>query len=111
MRVDYQFSNGSRSYLHYKQFRIESSSAKYQLVVGGFTRVGKDEFDYHNKMYFSTPDCDNDKHSSGSCAALEKSGWWFNYCDDINLNERRIHVMGSSIFSEMKIRPKDCIIQ
>ena len=110
MRVDYQFSNGSRSYLHYKQFRVESSSAKYQLIVGGFTGVGRDEFARHNKMYFSTPDNDND-NSGSNCADLNKSGWWFNSCDDINLNEERIEIVGSSLFSEMKIRPKDCILQ
>ena len=72
MRVDYQFSNGSRSYLHYDQFRIESSSAKYQLIVGGFTGVGIDEFAYHNKMYFSTPDNDNDNNYGGNCAHTDK---------------------------------------
>ena len=111
MRVDYQFSNGSRSYLHYKQFRIENSSAKYQLIVGGFTGVGHDEFAYHNKMYFTTPDIDNDKRIGGSCAAGRKNGWWFNSCDDINLNKETIEIEGNIIFAEMKIRPKDCIIQ
>ena len=110
MRVDYQFSNGSRSYLHYKQFRVESSSAKYQLIIGGFTGVGRDEFAYHNKMYFSTPDNDNDKWSK-NCAVTDKSGWWFNSCDTINLNEQPIEIEGNIIFAEMKIRPKDCIIQ
>ena len=110
MRVDYQFSNGSRSYLHYKQFRIESSSAEYQLIVGGFTGVGIDEFANHNKMYFSTPDNDNDKWSK-NCAVANKSGWWFNYCDTINLNEQPIEIEGNIIFAEMKIRLKDCIIQ
>ena len=110
MRVDYQFSNGSWSYLHYKQFRVDSSSAKYQLIVGGFTGVGEDEFAYHNKMYFSTPDNDNDK-TVANCAYSAKSGWWYNKCDDINLNKQPIEIQGNIIFSEMKIRPKDCIIQ
>ena len=110
MRVDYQFSNGSRSYLHYKQFRVESSSAKYQLIIGGFTGVGRDEFAYHNKMYFSTLDNDNDNRG-GNCADGNKSGWWFNSCDHINLNKQPIEIQGDIIFAEMKIRPKDCIIQ
>ena len=97
-------------YLHYKQFRIESFSAKYQLIVGGFTGVGKDEFAYHNKMYFSTPDNDNDIWSS-NCADAENSGWWFKNCDNINLNQKPIEIEGNTIFAEMKIRPKDCIIQ
>ena len=106
MRVDYQFSNGSWTYLHYKQFRVKSSSAKYQLIVGAFTGVGKDEFAYHNKLYFSTPDNDNDNYdNNGNCAS--KSGWWYNSCDDINFNKQPTEIQGNTIFSEMKIRPKD----
>ena len=90
MRVDYRFSNGSWSYLHYEQFRIENSSAEYQLIVGGFTGVGIDEFANHNKMYFSTPDNDNDKRGGGNCADVEKTGWWYNNCDSINLNQQPI---------------------
>ena len=71
--------------------------------------MNKDEFTYHNKMYFSTPDNDNDNFG-GNCAAGDKSGWWFNRCDDINLNEQPIEIAGDILFSEMKIRPKDCHI-
>ena len=63
---------------------------------------GHDEFAYHNKMYFSTPDNDNDKWSS-NCADSNKSGWWFNSCDSINLNEQPIEIQGNIIFGEMKI--------
>ena len=107
MRVDYQFRNGSRSYLHYKQFRVESAIAKYRLTVGGFTGVGQDKFNYHNKAYFSTPDNDND-NTGCNCADINESGWWFKSCNTINLNTHSPH---NSIFSEMKIHPKDCIIQ
>ena len=39
--------------------------------------MGIDEFAYHNKMYFTTPDIDND-NNGGNCADKNKSGWWFN---------------------------------
>ena len=112
MRVDYQFNNGTWSYLHYNRFSVGSASEEYPLTVGGFTGVGTDWFASHplNGMKFSTPDNDNDK-SGGNCAAGHKNGWWYNNCDNININQQPPYVKGSVLFSEMKIRPKDCITQ
>ena len=110
MRVDYQFNNKSWSYLHYNQFSVGSASEEYPLTVGGFIGVGTDWFAYHNVMKFSTPDNDNDKWS-GNCAAYWDSGWWYNNCHNININNQPPRVAGSVLFSEMKIRPKDCITQ
>ena len=112
MRVDYQKNDKTWSYLHYNQFSVGSASEEYPLTVGGFTGVGTDWFASTplNGMKFSTPDNDNDKWS-GNCAASHKNGWWFNACDNININEQVPHVAGSVLFSEMKIRLKDCITQ
>ena len=99
----------------YNQFSVGSASEEYPLTVGGFTGVGTDLFNYqsrpHNGMKFSTSDNDND-NDSGNCAASDKSGWWYNRCRSININ-RQSSIVGGSIvlFSEMKIRPKDCIKQ
>ena len=112
MRLDYQFNNKIWSYLHYNQFSVGSASEEYPLTVGGFTGVGTDRFAYHNGMKFSTPDNDNDKWSAGNCAAgSSKSGWWYNNCHTININKQPPSVRGGVLFSEMKIRPKDCITQ
>ena len=81
MRVDYQFNNGTWSYLHYNQFSVGSVSEEYPLTVGGFTGVGTDLFNTQiygksyplNGMRFTTSDNDNDK-SSGNCAATYASG-------------------------------------
>ena len=62
-------------------------------------------------MKFSTPDNDNDKNGGHNCAAYNKSGWWYNSCYYININRQPPYVYGSVLFSEMKIRPKDCITQ
>ena len=110
MRVDYQRNDETWSYLHYNQFSVGSASEEYPLTVGGFTGVGNDRFTHSNGMKFSTPDNDNDK-GSNNCAANSRSGWWYNNCYDININIQPPNVIGSVLFSEMKIRPKDCITQ
>ena len=114
MRVDYQKNDKTWSYLHYNQFSVGSASEEYPLTVGGFTGVGTDLFNDkskpHNGMKFSTPDNDNDK-TGGNCAADGKSGWWYYSCYYININTQPPRVAGSVLFSEMKIRPKDCITQ
>ena len=112
MRVDYQRNNKTWSYLHYNWFSIGSASEEYPLTIGGFTGVGTDFFAHHplNGMKFSTPENDNDIHKHGSnCAAGHKSGWWYNGCSDIIPTMQPPYVGGSVLFSEMKIRPKDCV--
>ena len=115
MRVDYQKNDKTWSYLHYNQFSVGSASEEYPLTVGGFTGVGTDLFNHQsqplNGMKFSTPDNDNDKWGSSNCAAKFKSGWWHNDCYTINTNTQPPNVRGNVLFSEMKIRPKDCITQ
>ena len=105
----------SRSYLHYNQFSIGSASEEYPLTVGGFTGVGTDWFNYksrpHNGIKFSTPENDNDEDSNRNCAATYKSGWWYHSCFYININRQPPYVNSNVLFSEMKIRPKDCITQ
>ena len=53
MRVDYQLSNKTWSYLHCNQFSVGSASEEYPLTVGGFTEGDLDRFAYHNRMKFS----------------------------------------------------------
>ena len=112
MRVDYQFTNNkSLFYLHYNEFSVGSASEEYPLTIGGFTGVGTNWFASHNGMKFSTPDNDNDNYN-GNCAASYKSGWWYYHnCHRINTNRQEPYVYHSYLlFSEMKIRPKDCTI-
>ena len=115
MRVDYQKNDKTRCYLHYNNFSVGSASEEYPLTVGGFTGVGTDHFNYesyqHNGMKFTTLDNDNDQDSNGNCAADLKSGWWHNNCFQINANYQPPHAYFTVLFIEMKIRPKDCIIQ
>jgi len=112
MRTDYQFNNKSWTYIHYTHFQVKSASEKYQLNVGGFTGIGIDDFTYSDKANFSTPDKDNDS-DGGNCAISYRSGWWYKSCYRINPNTQPPTAFNgpSVLFSEMKIRPKDCIIQ
>ena len=115
-RVDYQKNDKTWSYLHYNQFSVGSASEEYPLTVGGFTGVGTDWLNEqsrpHNGMKFSTPDNDNDKlNGSRNCAVHYKSGWWYNDCYHININRQPPVIRSQILFSEMKIRPKDCITQ
>ena len=116
MRVDYQAEDKTWSYYHYNQFSVGSASEEYPLTVGGFTGVGTDQFNDksypHNGMKFTTADNDNDKHSDANCAAWYKSGWWYNNCHyHIHINRQPPWDATSHdlLFTEMKIRPKDCI--
>ena len=112
MRIDYQLPNQTWAYLHYNQFSVGSASEEYPLTVGGYSgAIPSSRGLYYNGMKFSTPDNDNDE--SGNCAASHKSGYWYNNCYHINLNHQPPYINHptSILFGEMKIRPKDCIIQ
>ena len=119
MRVDYQFTNNkSFSYLHYNQFSVGSASEEYPLTFGRFTGLGTDWLGIHqlNGRKFSTPDNDNE---ASNCAVY--GGWWYNKCTgnnilSINFARPFVYSLHHSyyyylLFTEMKIRPKDCIIQ
>ena len=117
LRIDFQFDNKTWSHLHYKQFKVGSSSAEYSLTIGGFTGITPtDPFVTHplNNMKFTTIDNDNDQNG-GNCAAALNDGWWHNNCAHIYPNYQPPHVHLNSngynfLSIEMKIRQHDCII-
>ena len=111
MRLDYQKNDTTWSYLHYNRFSVGSSIEEYPLTVRGFGGEGTDHFSSHplHRAKFSTPDNDNDQ-SNDNCAALYKSGWWYNDCRNIDINQQPPHVKNTHVLStEMKIRPRDCM--
>ena len=128
MRVDFEFRNMTRSYLHYNVFKVGSATDEYPLTVSGFTGITPtDPFSGqpHNGMKFSTYDNDNDK-SPNNCAAQtpnarDNGGWWYYSCWNINLNyQYNPAVYGSMLLAntwynprwiEMKIRPLNCTPQ
>ena len=122
LRVDFltlNFTNGTKSYLHYKQFTVGPAEDQYQLSISGFDSVGlTDPFSSHdfNNMKFSTADRDNDL-SSGNCA-LGEGGWWLRRCSHIELNNdynnTKLLLNGQwhdvpSV--ELKVRPLNCKLE
>ena len=111
MRLDFQLSNGTWTYLHYNQFSVGSANEKYPLTVGGYSGpVPSDNALTYNNMNFSTPDNDNDEWR-GNCATSYKSGNWYNRCYSIDINQQPPIPYYSALYTEMKIRLKDCITQ
>ena len=118
MRVDYQKNDKTWSYAHYNQFSVGSASEEYPLSVGGYSGVNLNLFlptsrnDILNQMKFTTPDNDNDKDSN-NCGIEYKNGWWYNRCAYVNINHQPpyYYYPATALFTEMKIRPRNCITQ
>ena len=123
MRVDFEFQNKTRSYLHYNVFKVGSATDEYPLTISGFTGITPTDPFYthhHNGKKFTTYDNDNDRNS-GNCANFAQGGWWHNSCWQINLNlkynpgEFGFMYLASTWYNprwiEMKIRPLNCTPQ
>ena len=78
---------------------------------------------YHNGMYFTTKDNDNDNHGYGNCALLYDlkepvGGWWYDSCAHITPNiiyNNRYGMLLNSEFHalpyiEIKVRSHNCNI-
>ena len=125
MRMDIKLANGTSIFLQYEQFKVASAKDKYKLTVGGFQGTTTDPMAFHNGMYFTTKDSDNDAHGN-NCALFygptkPSGGWWYNSCWYINLNNYyntnnyEIYLNYKWItkpptFTEIKIRPHNCNI-
>ena len=123
MRMDIKLANGTNIFLQYEQFKVASAKDKYKLTVGGFQGNTTDPMAYHNGMYFTTKDNDNDKWNR-NCATenwgrnIPTGGWWYKHCDHIHPNVLYDYKNWISLnglwhrlsFIEMKIRPHNCNI-
>ena len=123
LRIDFTFSNGSKSFLLYDRFVVGSASSQYKLSISGFNGVTTDPFHSNhplNNMKFTTKDRDNDL-SPSNCATSntdgsDKGGWWYRGCSLIHPNHQykqiKMHLNGkwhySISFIEMKIKPYIC---
>ena len=69
--INYTFTDGTKSYLSYSNFRIRSDTEQYPLIISGCEGVTSNPIagSYSmNEMKFKTRDRDNDQKSGGSYA-------------------------------------------
>ena len=121
LRIDFTFKNGTKSYLHYNNFKVGAPESKYQLSISGFTGITlTDPFVTWrlNGQTFQTLD----RPQGSSCAvnghgSTAPGGWWHKECFQINLNYNHKGPSGfifidniwyTPTFIEMKIRPSGC---
>ncbi|CAK8686821.1 unnamed protein product [Clavelina lepadiformis] len=78
--------DGFKAFTEYRVFSYWPKTAKYYLHVYG--RNGSDCFSTAPilRSEFSTPDVDNTEEYHSHCDQNFKSGWWFRWCGDTNLN-------------------------
>ena len=86
-----QDGTGDWYYAEYSTFRVLSEAYNYTLQVDGFSgNAGFDALgEWHNGEQFSTIDRDNDRASSGNCAALRGGGFWWRRCGGCRVNAAR----------------------
>ena len=89
LRVDVEDWSGNKAYAKYGSFRVDDENNKYRLTVGSYSGTAGDSLAYHNGMFFTTKDRDNDK-DSGNCAQSYTGAWWYYGCHYSNLNGRYI---------------------
>ncbi|XP_045175873.2 fibrinogen C domain-containing protein 1-A-like [Mercenaria mercenaria] len=85
LRVDLESMYSIIAYAQYNVFSVGDVNSGYKLTVDGYSGNAGDSLSYHNSQKFSTKDKDNDK-STGNCAVIHMGGWWYNACDQVNLN-------------------------
>ena len=108
MRMDIKLANGTNIFLQYEHFKVASAKDKYKLTVGGFQGTTTDPMAYHNGMYFTTKDRDNDQWSK-NCAIdnyghnTPTGGWWYKKCHYMQPNVLYNH--NSAIILNGKSQP------
>ena len=86
LRVDLGDCENNTTYAQYNEFEILDVTAKYALVVQGYSGTAGDSLNNHNIMRFSTKDKDHDTYQDGQCAQGHQGGWWFGACFSSHLN-------------------------
>ena len=116
LRVDFTFSNGTKSYFFYNKFAVGPASSQYKLSISGFSGITSDPFLTRplDNRKFTTKDRDNDLSFSTNCAKATGSGggWWYSHCTHVRINHKyadiQMYLNGNwqkLSFTEMKIRP------
>ena len=123
LRIDFTFTNGTKSFMHYNHFRVGLATDNYRLSISGFTGITiEDPFTSYNinNQQFATHDHpDNNNCAVNGHGSTAPGGWWHRNCFHINLNYNYGGPSGfillankwySPQYIEMKIRPVNCKI-
>ncbi|XP_038120738.1 fibrinogen-like protein 1 [Culex quinquefasciatus] len=85
--VELRDFDGTGKYALYDGFGVSDERTNFTLSLGRMSRgTAGDSMRVSDGMQFSTPDRDNDRDGNKSCAEFYRSGWWFNFCMEANLN-------------------------
>ena len=111
LRIDMVTEGGAHHFVKYSSMRVEDEANNYRLHIGSTeasstgTRAGLG-MDYHDSLYFSTMDSDNDS-IRGNCATSYRSGWWYKNCYAVHPHgiSMYFYPIGVLRFFEMKVRP------
>ncbi|XP_067939064.1 microfibril-associated glycoprotein 4-like [Watersipora subatra] len=82
-------ANGTSKFGIWSSFYVNDIADGYRLMISNAGYEGSldsSSLSYNNGMKFSTPDRDNDGHSSYNCAAGYTGAWWFKNCLQSQLN-------------------------
>ncbi|XP_034106306.1 angiopoietin-related protein 7-like [Drosophila albomicans] len=80
--------NGRTYNARYDDFKISDEDNGYAMSLGKFNgTIIDDAMRDSENMKFETSDSENDGFGDYySCADINKSGWWYNFCINCNLN-------------------------
>ncbi|KFB44889.1 AGAP011225-PA-like protein [Anopheles sinensis] len=99
LMIEMKDFEGNYGYARYDLFKIKNERRHYALKnIGTYSGTAGDPMSSARGYRFSTPDRDNDL-SEINCAAWAHGGWWWQYCNNINLNGDYMDTGG--IFSRM----------
>ncbi|KAI8506170.1 cell surface pattern recognition receptor signaling pathway, partial [Branchiostoma belcheri] len=86
LRVDLEDFEGNSASPNTATSEWRNEFNMYRLTAVGYSGTAGDALAVHDSMFFSTKDRDNDNPHDTHCAQTYKGGWWYNRCQDANLN-------------------------
>ena len=121
LRIDLTFTNGTKTYMKYKQFHVGPPDSQYRFTVSGFESITPTDIFTTYHYIIGQPFSTVDRLNFGSCArrahgSNSPGGWWYYTCFYIlNYNYGGPYgfvYLGSKWLTtiEMKIHPTTCDI-
>ncbi len=83
LRIDLGSFDNETAYAEYQSFSVGDSASNYVLTIGSYSGNAGDSLGYHDRRQFSTYDRENEGYN---CAQDWQGAWWYNNCQQSNLN-------------------------